>query len=119
KSGLLQQLADLNQKKSRLENEFTMMPNRNTEFNKNQRFYKLYEEFYLTLMQSKSEFEIAQAGSTPDFKILSPASVSGAPIAPNKLMIMGVGFVASLVVIFFFVGTLYLLSNKISGIQEL
>jgi uncharacterized protein involved in exopolysaccharide biosynthesis len=62
------------------------MPDQNTEFNKNQRFYKLYEQFYLTLMQSKSEFEIAKAGSTPDFKILSPASFSGNPISPKKPM---------------------------------
>jgi tyrosine-protein kinase Etk/Wzc len=130
KTKLLNQLKDLkadwlkNQreleiKKTRLENEFVNLPDKNTQFNKNQRFYKLYEEFYFTLMQSKSQFEIAQAGSIPDFKILSTASFPYTPISPNKVMITAIGFVASVVVIFFFVGFLYLLNNKITNLYEL
>ncbi|HEX5167536.1 MAG TPA: polysaccharide biosynthesis tyrosine autokinase [Cyclobacteriaceae bacterium] len=119
KNSWLKKLQQLNQQKSKLENDFALMPNRNTEFNKNQRFYKLYEEFYLMLMQSKSEFEIAQAGTTPDFKILSPASLNYTPIAPNKLMILGIGLVASFVINFFFIGILYLINNKITSVHEL
>lgn len=112
-------LQELNKKKYTLEKEFAALPDKNTEYSKNQRFYKLYEEFYLTLMQSKSEFEIAQAGSIPDFKILSPASFPSKPISPNKLMVAGVGIVASIVLNFFFIGVLYLINNKITSINEL
>jgi tyrosine-protein kinase Etk/Wzc len=112
-------LRDLGTKKASLEQVFAALPDKSTEFTKNQRYYKLYEEFYLTLMQSKSEFEIAQAGSVPDFKILSPATFSTNPISPNRLLIAGAGFVASMVVIFFFVGVLYLLNNKITNLYEL
>lgn len=119
KSLWLRRLQDLNKKKATLETQFAGLPDKNTQFSKNQRFYKLYEEFYLTLMQSKSEFEIAQAGSTADFRILSPATLPSTPIAPNKLMIAGVGMVASLVVVFFFVGILYLLNNKITNLDDL
>src|SRR5690606_24981626 len=112
-------LNTLNQRKSALENQFASIPDKNTEFSKNQRFYKLYEEFYLTLMQSKSEFEIAQAGSTPDFKILSPASLPSYPISPNKTIITGIGFVASLVALFFFISICYLVNNKINSLNEL
>lgn len=119
KNSWLERLQRLNQQKANAENEFAQMPDRNTEFNKNQRFYKLYEEFYLMLMQSKSEFEIAQAGSIPDFKILSPASLSFVPIAPNKPMIMGIGFVASILFNLFFIGILYLANNKITSVYEL
>src|SRR5690606_29832849 len=115
----MSRLRRLNEQKQRAEQEFALMPDRNTEFNKNQRFYKLYEEFYLMLMQSKSEFEIAQAGSIPDFKILSSASISYKPIAPNKPMIMGIGFVLSLVFNIFFIGILYLANNKITRVHEL
>lgn len=113
------ELKNLNQRKVALEKQFASIPDKNTEFSKNQRFYKLYEEFYLTLMQSKSEFEIAEAGSTPDFKILSPASLPVDPISPNKYMIAGVGLVGSLVMIFFFVGSVYLLNNRITNLYEL
>lgn len=119
KKELLLTLQDLNTKKNALESEFVRMPDKSTQFAKNQRFYKLYEEFYLMLIQSRSEFEIAQAGSIPDFKILSPANFPQKPISPNKLMIAGIGFVGSLVLIFFFIGILYLVNNKIININEL
>jgi tyrosine-protein kinase Etk/Wzc len=115
----LDDLKRIHQRKHVLENEFAAIPDKNTEFSKNERFYKLYEEFYLTLMQSKSEFEIAEAGSTPDFKILSPASLPDKPISPNKYMIAGIGLVGSLVAIFFFIGICYLLNNRITNLYEL
>jgi capsular exopolysaccharide synthesis family protein len=112
-------LHELNQRKATLETQFATLPDKSTEFSKNQRFYKLYEEFYLTLMQSKSEFEIAQAGSIPDFKILSPATLPITPISPKRLMIAGVGLVASIVLIFIFVCILYIVNNKITNLSEL
>ncbi|HYC83986.1 MAG TPA: Wzz/FepE/Etk N-terminal domain-containing protein, partial [Chryseosolibacter sp.] len=113
------QLEELVARKVELEKQFAAFPDKNTEFTKNQRFYKLYEEFYLTLMQSKSEFEIAQAGTTPDFKILSPASFSSRPISPNRIMIAGIGITLSLVFNFLFIAILYLLNNKITNLSEL
>jgi capsular exopolysaccharide synthesis family protein len=112
-------LQKFNEQKVSLEKEFAGLPDKNTEFSKNQRFYKLYEEFYLTLMQSKSEFEIAEAGSTPDFKILSPATIGSTPIFPDRYMIAGIGLVASLVIILLLVGILYLANNRITNLYEL
>jgi len=112
-------LEELTTRKRSLEKEFAAFPDKNTEFTKNQRFYKLYEEFYLSLMQSKSQFEIAQAGTTPDFKILSPASLALRPISPNSVMIAGIGLVLSFVVNFLFIAVLYLLNNKITNLGEL
>ena len=110
---------ELTKQKEQLELEFASMPDKNTKFSKNQRFYKLYEEFYLSMMKSKAEFEIAQAGSTPDFKILSSATLPVIPISPQKMMIIGIGLMAGIVLNFFFIGLLYLLNNKITSIQEL
>lgn len=112
-------LVELNQKKDKLEKQFATMPEKGTQYSKNQRFYKLYEEFYLSMMQAKAEFEIAQAGSTPDFKILSSATFSATPVAPNRLMILGIGFVAGLVLNFFFIGIVYLINNKVTGLHEI
>ena len=115
----LQGYAELNKKKEKLEGEFATMPDKNTKFSKNQRFYKLYEEFYLSMMKSKAEFEIAKAGSTPDFKILASATLPKEAISPKRSMIIGIGLVAGIVFNFFFIGLLYLLNNKITSIQEL
>ena len=130
KNQVFQQLADvrenwqktmleLNQKKNQLEKQFASMPDKNTEFTKNQRFYKLYEEFYLSMMKAKAETEIAQAGSTPDFKILSSATLPVVPKSPKKIMILGIGLVAGLMLNFFLVGLLYLMNNKINSVQEI
>jgi capsular exopolysaccharide synthesis family protein len=112
-------LHELNSTKARLETEFADLPDKNTQFSKNLRFYKLNEQFYLSLMQSRSQFEIAQAGNTPDFKILSPASLPQTPIAPKKTMIAAAAFVMSFVCMIFFIGISYLLNNKITGLYEL
>jgi capsular exopolysaccharide synthesis family protein len=119
KASVLQSLDEVNKRKQKLEAEFAGIPDKSTQFSKNLRFYKLYEQFYLSLMQSKSEFEIAQAGSIQDFKILSPATFPSSPIFPNKLMIAGIGFVLSIVLNLFFIGIVYLLNNRISGLSEI
>ncbi len=119
KNATVTNLEEANKRKQRLESEFAGIPDKSTQFSKNLRFYKLYEQFYLSLMQSKSEFEIAQAGSIQDFKILSPATFPSAPIFPNKLMIGGIGFVLSIIVNLIFIGLLYLLNNRISGVSEI
>lgn len=112
-------MAELNDKKDKLEKQFATMPQKGTQYSKNQRFYKLYEEFYLSMMQAKAEFEIAQAGSTPDFKILSSATLSTEAIAPNRPMIYGIGFMAGFVLNFFFIGLVYAINNKVMGIPEI
>jgi tyrosine-protein kinase Etk/Wzc len=119
KASYLAKLQDLNSAKKSLESAFIDMPDKNTQYNKNERFYKLYEELYLTLVKHKSEFEIVKAGSTPDFKLLSTATLPTVPIAPNKPIIYGMGLVAGIVAIVFLIGTLYLLNNKINSAYEI
>ncbi len=119
KAGAVKRLEELNNQKRALEKNFANLPDKSTEFSKNLRFYKLNEQLYLTLMQSKSEFEVVQAGSTNDFKILSPASFPNSPVSPKKVMIVAAGFVASLVVMIFFISVMYLFNNKITSLSEL
>ena len=114
-----ERLTELNDQMATLEKNFVEIPGKNTEFNKNQRFYKLYEEFYLSLMQSKAQFEIAKAGTTTDLKILSNASLPGIPISPNKTIIHGIGVVAGLMLGLLFIGVRYLAHNTISNLNEL
>ncbi len=112
-------IAELVKRKNVLQGNFEKLPGKNTEFNKKKRFFELYEEFYLSLMQNKAEFQIAEAGTTTQFKILSPASLPSAPISPKKLIIMGIGVVSGFVLSFTFIGIRYLLHNKITTLHEL
>lgn len=113
------QLNKLDNQKQKLEAEFAGMPDKTTEYTKNLRYYKLYEEFYFTLMESRSEFEIAKAGTIPDFKVLSGASLPTRPISPNRLLITAAGFTAGVVAVFFFIGFLYLVDDRITSVHEL
>jgi tyrosine-protein kinase Etk/Wzc len=119
KADLLKRQQEITLRKQALESQFVNMPDQSTQHSKNERYYKLYEEFYLILMQSKSGFEIAKAGTTTDFKVLSPATLPSRPISPNRMMIAGVGLVTSFTLIVFFIGFLYIINNKITNLQEL
>ena len=112
-------MKELERRKIQLQQNFVELPGKSTEYNKKQRFFNLYEEFYLSLMQSKAEYQIAQAGTTTEFKILSAATLPYSPISPDKLIIHGIGIVAGLVFGFFFIGIRYLLHDKVATPQEL
>ena len=119
RKSLRQNLDDLAKRRSDLEKDFVGLPSKRTEYTKTQRYYSLYEEFYLSLMKNKAEFELAQAGTVTNFKILSPATTPSSPISPNKPLIYGIGLVAALLLSFFLIGISYLLNNKISNTQQL
>jgi capsular exopolysaccharide synthesis family protein len=116
---LSQQLDLIKERRNQLESKFVGMPSKNTEYAKSQRYYALYEGFYLSLMQKKAEFQLAIAGTVTDFKVLSGASFPSKPLKPQKYMIYGIGLVAWIVVAFFIIGIGYLSFDKITGIQEL
>ena len=116
---LIKGLKELDLRRANLEKNFVELPSMGTEFNKTRRFYTLQEEFYFSLIKSKAELEIAKAGTVDDFDILSPASLPGDPVHPQKLIIYGIGVVSGLIIGFLFVGVRYLLHNKISNQREL
>ncbi|MEM9391545.1 MAG: polysaccharide biosynthesis tyrosine autokinase [Bacteroidota bacterium] len=119
KDRYIQEIQSIEERKRVLQSNFETLPGKSTEYNKKQRFFELYEAFYLSLMQSKAEFQIAEAGTTTQFKILSAATLPGAPISPKSLIILGIGFVAGLILNFVFISLQYLIHNKITTFQEL
>ncbi len=111
-------LDQLKKRKANLEHEFVSLPGKRTEYTKTERYYTLYEEFYLSLIKNKAEFELAQAGTVTDFRILSSAS-SSALISPNKILYYSIGVVAWLFISFLIISLGYLFDNKITSQQEL
>ena len=105
--------------KIQLTRALNQLPSKNTEFNKVKRFYSLYEEVYLSLMQSKNEFEIAIAGSTTKIKILSPATMPNNPIKPNKTIIYGAGLASFILLSIILILVSYLAHDKIDSVGDL
>lgn len=119
KEDWMKNLSAVVKQKQKLEKDFLTMPDKATKFSKNQRNYNLVTEFYLSMMQSKAQFEIAKAGSIPDFKILSAASRPRAPITQRKMLYHGIGLAASLAFGFFFIGFAYILDDKVTSLREI
>ncbi len=109
----------LERQKQLLYRQLNLLPSKTTEYNKAKRFYSLYEEIYLSLMQSKNEFEIAIAGSTTKIKILTPATQPQKPIKPDALPIGGISLSVFFVLAFAFVGIRYLAHDKINLIGDI
>jgi capsular exopolysaccharide synthesis family protein len=105
--------------KINLNTQLNQLPSKSTAYNKVKRFYSLYEEVYLSLMQSKNEFEIAIAGSTTKIKILSPATMPSRPIKPNQLLIYGVASALFLILSTIFAMIRYLAHDKVNNVNDI
>ncbi|MFY0651677.1 MAG: polysaccharide biosynthesis tyrosine autokinase [Cyclobacteriaceae bacterium] len=116
---LVDNLEDIKNRREILERNFEELPSMGTSYNKNKRFYTLQEGYYLSIIKSKMELEIARAGTVTNFVILSPASLPFTPVEPQRLLIYGIGFVTGLILSILFVAIRYLLHNKISSHKEL
>ncbi len=119
KEDIQKQKNNLATTKQQLRRQLISLPSKNTEYNKSKRFYSVYEEMYLSLMQSKNEFEIAIAGSITKIKVLSPASLSSTPIYPVPLFAYAIAVILSIVLSFLFAGITYLAHNKIQSLHEI
>ena len=114
-----QAIARIEKKKKEVEQKFVRLPAQGTQYDKNQRYFELYEQVYLSLMQTKNELEIAKAGTVTDFVVLLPATMPSSPIAPERVMVMGAGLVSGLILCLLFVGVSYVVNDKIGSQSEL
>lgn len=116
---LTQRLAQIQGQRTALEANFMELPSLNTEYNKNQRFYDLQQDFYMMLRRSKTELQITKAGTVTNFVVLSSADLPSVPIKPQPMLIYGIGVVAGFLLSLFFVLVRYLLNNRINSLSEL
>ncbi|SMG21627.1 capsular exopolysaccharide family [Marivirga sericea] len=106
-------------RKRKIESNFNQLPAKTNELNQKMRFYSLYEELYLSLMQKKTEFEIAQAGTLSEVDILTPANLPKNPIGPSTNLIYIGSFAVGFILSFIFISFRYLLYDEINSIHEL
>ncbi|MEO1256566.1 MAG: polysaccharide biosynthesis tyrosine autokinase, partial [Bacteroidota bacterium] len=115
----IEQLGQIDRRRSLLEGSLSRMPSMGTEYGKNRRLYGIQEEFMLSLQTSKMELEITRAGTVTKNVILSPASLPTAPIKPQKALILGAGFMIGIILGIVFLLIRYLAHNKVAGVREL
>jgi capsular exopolysaccharide synthesis family protein len=116
---VIDNIRQVNNKIYELESTFARLPSKGTEYTKIKRFKDLYDKYYLMMMDRKAELGIAEAGTVPEFVILSPASTPGKPISPNKMMIYGGAGAFGLLLSMMLLTLRYLLHDSISNQREL
>jgi capsular exopolysaccharide synthesis family protein len=116
---VIDNIRQINKKVNELENTFAHLPSKGTEYTKIKRFKDLYDKYYLMMMDRKAELGIAEAGTVPEFVILSPASTPGKPISPNKIMIYGSAGAFGLLLSMLLLSLRYILHDSISNQREL
>lgn len=102
-----------------INSNFRELPSLGTEYSRNKRNYQLFEGFYLSQLQTKAEFEIAQAGMVTDFAILTPATLPSEPVFPKDSAVFAGGVIAGIMLSFFLVAIRYIMDNKITTQSEL
>ncbi|UYZ62811.1 GumC family protein [Hymenobacter weizhouensis] len=113
------QLAKMDIKQAELEARLRELPEKQTEQARLQRPLELYEKYNINMMDRKIEFGIQLAGTTPDFQILSPATLPSIPISPRRLMVYAIGLAAGVVLGLGLIAARYLLHNTVTNVAEL
>lgn len=113
------QLKKLNTEKSILENEIQNLPEKETEYNRLKRLYDLNEKFYLLLIDKKAEFGISEAGTIPDFQVLSPANLPSTAVFPKKMDVYLIGIGGGMILSFLLIGVRFFTNNTIDSVEEI
>lgn len=118
-NNLKNQLEIQNSRKNKLTSTFLTLPAKANELNKKMRFYSIYESLYLTLMQKKTEFQIAKAGTTAEVVILRPASLPSKPVGPSSLILFIGAILLGFLISIIFLTAKFLLYDEINSLAEL
>lgn len=71
-----------------LSNDYKGIPEKQTEYERLERVFKINEKFYSLLLEKKAEFSITRAGYVSKNLILEAAKPPMAPFYPNKALIL-------------------------------
>ena len=116
---LEKEVATINDNIGSIEGKLQNMPQKETERVRLARVFGLYEKYYLTLMDKKVEYGISKAGTVADFQILSPASLPGAPISPDRMIIYAIGLAGGLMLGIGLIAGRYFMHNTITSVGEI
>jgi capsular exopolysaccharide synthesis family protein len=116
---LLSELEKLETEKRIIEKEVKNLPEKETEYNRLKRLYDLNEKFYLLLIDKKAEFGISEAGTIPDFQVLSPANLPGSAVFPKKMDVYLIGVGGGIVLSLLLIGIRFITNNTIDSVEEI
>ncbi len=119
RTNLTDKIYELDKRMRELEQQIPVnLKEADMELRKKQRYLASYTETYNLLLNRLVEMGVSEAGTVPNFQILSYANLPTAPIFPDKKSIYLYAAVASLALCIAFVALRYFMQNKITSVQE-
>ncbi len=98
--------------------ELLGMPEKEAEFIRLERRYKLTEEIYLALLDKQAQYAIARAGIVSDYIILDGARTSNVPTSPKKAIIWLISIAIASILSVLIVAFRYMLHTTITSVDD-
>ncbi|NNC95605.1 MAG: polysaccharide biosynthesis tyrosine autokinase [Chitinophagales bacterium] len=98
--------------------ELIQLPDKESKFSQLMQESKMQEDFYLNLIEKRSQYEIAKAGIVSDYIVLQEATAAINPISPNTFMIRILGVLSGLLLGVILILFRYFLHNEIVSIED-
>lgn len=98
--------------------ELLGMPEKEAEFVRLDRRYKLTEEIYLGLLDKQAQYAIARAGIVSDYIILDGARTSNVPTSPKKAIIWLISIAIATILSVLIMAFRYMLHTTITSVDD-
>lgn len=103
---------------NRFMGELLGMPEKEAEFVRLDRRYKLTEEIYLSLLDKQAQYAIARAGIVSDYIILDGAQTANVPTSPKKAIIWLISLAIATILSVLIVAFRYMLHTTITSVDD-
>jgi len=106
-------LRQSNQEQSKMNAIFSRLPEKEKKLRSIERQQSIKENLFLLLLQKREEAAISLAVTAPSVKVVDYALTNNIPVAPKKIVIMGIAGLLGLFLPFAFLYGKFALNNKI------